>query len=67
MAQGVLYVTLPSCSPNPILYSLGSTMEAYEGLTDKELIARLKKYSIPHGPLVGMDSSTTPVSLRGMK
>ncbi|KAJ7317445.1 hypothetical protein JRQ81_003607 [Phrynocephalus forsythii] len=28
-------------------------MEEYKGLTDKELIARLKKYSIPHGPVVG--------------
>ncbi|XP_061469961.1 emerin [Rhineura floridana] len=31
----------------------GSTMEEFKGLTDKELIARLKKYSIPHGPVVG--------------
>ncbi|XP_042309936.1 emerin isoform X3 [Sceloporus undulatus] len=31
----------------------GSTMEEYKGLTDNELIARLKKYSIPHGPIVG--------------
>ncbi|KAM3848927.1 emerin isoform 3-T3 [Vipera latastei] len=30
-----------------------STMDEYKGMTDKELIARLKKYSIPHGPLVG--------------
>ncbi|XP_077777839.1 emerin isoform X3 [Podarcis muralis] len=37
----------------PVAAAAGSTMEAYEGLTDKELIARLKKYSIPHGPLVG--------------
>ncbi|XP_062975436.1 emerin [Elgaria multicarinata webbii] len=28
-------------------------MDEYKGLTDNELIARLKKYSIPHGPLVG--------------
>uniref|UniRef100_A0A0K8S0W6 Emerin-like protein n=1 Tax=Crotalus horridus TaxID=35024 RepID=A0A0K8S0W6_CROHD len=28
-------------------------MDEYKGMTDKELIARLKKYSIPHGPLVG--------------
>ncbi|XP_063150333.1 emerin isoform X3 [Candoia aspera] len=28
-------------------------MDEYKGMTDKELIARLKKYSIPHGPVVG--------------
>ncbi|XP_060109233.1 emerin-like [Heteronotia binoei] len=28
-------------------------MDEYSGLTDKELIARLKKYAIPHGPVVG--------------
>uniref|UniRef100_A0ABM5FQ84 Emerin isoform X2 n=1 Tax=Pogona vitticeps TaxID=103695 RepID=A0ABM5FQ84_9SAUR len=28
-------------------------MEKYKGLTDNELIAQLKKYSIPHGPIVG--------------
>ncbi|XP_044299307.1 emerin-like isoform X1 [Varanus komodoensis] len=28
-------------------------MDEYKGLTDKELIARLKKYRIPHGPVVG--------------
>ncbi|XP_048346595.1 emerin [Sphaerodactylus townsendi] len=28
-------------------------MEEYRGLTDNELIARLKKYAIPHGPVVG--------------
>nr|XP_020648711.1 emerin isoform X2 [Pogona vitticeps] len=30
-----------------------TTMEKYKGLTDNELIAQLKKYSIPHGPIVG--------------
>ncbi|XP_070597510.1 emerin isoform X2 [Erythrolamprus reginae] len=28
-------------------------MDEYKGMTDKELIARLKEYSIPHGPVVG--------------
>ncbi|XP_054859150.1 emerin [Eublepharis macularius] len=28
-------------------------MDEYKGLTDNELIARLKKYAIPHGPVVG--------------
>ncbi|XP_053144691.1 emerin isoform X1 [Hemicordylus capensis] len=28
-------------------------MDEYKGLTDKELIERLKNYSIPHGPIVG--------------
>ncbi|XP_077185828.1 emerin [Paroedura picta] len=28
-------------------------MDEYSGLTDKDLIARLKKYAIPHGPVVG--------------
>ncbi|KAJ6654523.1 hypothetical protein lerEdw1_006830 [Lerista edwardsae] len=36
-----------------LLHVLGSTMDEYKGLTDKELIARLKKYSIQHGPIVG--------------
>uniref|UniRef100_A0A803SM77 LEM domain-containing protein n=1 Tax=Anolis carolinensis TaxID=28377 RepID=A0A803SM77_ANOCA len=31
----------------------GRSMEEYKGLTDNELIARLKKYNISHGPLVG--------------
>lgn len=30
-------------------------MDKYKGLTDKELLERLKKYSIPHGPIVGMN------------
>ncbi|KAL8164363.1 UNVERIFIED_CONTAM: hypothetical protein K2H54_049842 [Gekko kuhli] len=33
--------------------ALGCIMDEYIGLTDKELIARLKKYAIPHGPIVG--------------
>ncbi|XP_069501546.1 emerin [Ambystoma mexicanum] len=28
-------------------------MEQYRGMTDEELISALKKYSIPHGPVVG--------------
>nr|XP_056712176.1 emerin-like [Euleptes europaea] len=28
-------------------------MDKYSRLTDKELMARLKKYAIPHGPIVG--------------
>ncbi|XP_067320288.1 emerin isoform X2 [Anolis sagrei] len=31
----------------------GSSMDEYKGLTDNELITRLKKYNISHGPLVG--------------
>nr|XP_060643780.1 emerin-like [Anolis sagrei ordinatus] len=42
----------------PLLLSLhclfaGSSMDEYKGLTDNELITRLKKYNISHGPLVG--------------
>ncbi|XP_066468798.1 emerin [Tiliqua scincoides] len=46
---------LPAAQPSPAraLGVAGSTMDEYKGLTDKELIARLKKYRIPHGPIVG--------------
>lgn len=53
MALGVQAVTLLSSSAWVIF--LGTNMEDFKGLTDNELIARLKKYSIPHGPVVGMD------------
>nr|XP_060619200.1 uncharacterized protein LOC132767856 isoform X1 [Anolis sagrei ordinatus] len=37
----------------PATVEPGSSMDEYKGLTDNELITRLKKYNISHGPLVG--------------
>ncbi|XP_075434440.1 emerin isoform X1 [Ascaphus truei] len=42
----------PSKPAEPSLRKPGN-MEQYKGMTDEELINTLKKYNIPHGPVVG--------------